>query len=124
MLKKYKNIIIVGLIALLGIILILISNFSADTTRKSNIELANELEEKIEAFLLKVDGIKKAEVVLTLKSDITASLNDYYDASQYVNGIAVACTDGDNPIIKSKITKLISAYLGLSSNRIEIVELG
>ena len=36
-------------------------------------------------------------------------------------GVAIACTNGNDDRVKMQLTKLISAYLGISSNRIEII---
>ena len=96
-------------------------------------ELVVQLEEKIEGFLLNVAGIKKVEAIITVDTEINASLDSYSNLitdSDYskilpnVSGIAIACTNGDNYDMKIKITKLISAYLGLPANRIEIVSFG
>ena len=38
-----------------------------------------------------------------------------------VRGVAIACTGGERDDIKIKVTELIGAYLGISSNRIKIV---
>ena len=94
------------------------------------------LEKKIENFLLSIDGINKVKVIITL-----ANLNEIYDqnTAKYdylttyssnnenlevypsVRGIAIACTNGNNDEVKVKLTNLISAYLGISSFRIEVV---
>ena len=38
-----------------------------------------------------------------------------------VRGVAIACTNGNDDLVRMKITDLISSYLGISSNRIKIV---
>jgi hypothetical protein len=137
------------LIAGLGVILILFGTFK--TKKDSNdvndfsCELyTNELEEKIEKFLLNVEGIKNVNVIVTLdtsnekKYAQDESTFDYITITSggkteplylgeiypYVRGVAISCTNGDSDEVKIKITKLISAYLGISSNRIEIVSFG
>ena len=100
-----------------------------------------ELENKIEAFLLTVDGINKANVIITLDSsnekvyaqnqstyDFLTINTDGSESPVYITeiyptirGIAISCTNGESDQVKMKITKLISAYLGISANRIEIV---
>ena len=85
-----------------------------------------ELESKIEKFLLNVDGIKNAKAIVTINAEYKATF-DYYEDSEFIpniSGIAIACTNGDNYDMKIKITKLISAYLGIPYNRIEIVSFG
>lgn len=150
MLKKHKGKIIIASLAILGVILILASSFK-DKFKSNNqdsdfsCELYTEaLEEKVEKFLLNVDGIKNVNVVITLDSSTekqyakNESTLDFITISSggkneplyigeiypYIRGVGIACTNGDSDEVKMKITKLISAYLGISSNRIEIVSFG
>jgi hypothetical protein len=148
MIKKHKNkIIVIGLL-ILGILLILFGTVKNKTSKKTANELSPEeytkmLEEKIENFLLSVDGIHNVNVIITLDSSSeqvfqsgSSSLSlitgtkeqDNKDARleiyPYVRGVAIACTNGDNDFIKNKITRLVSAYLGIATNRIEIVSYG
>ena len=146
--KKHKNKIIIFLLLTVGLVLILFGNMKS---KKNNTSLNNEfsceqytkeLEEKIELFLLNVEGIKDVKVIVTLNSSgeqiYAEKSNSYgflssksseepsYTSEIYpdVRGIAIACTNGSNDEFKIKITRLISAYLGISSNRIEIVNFG
>ncbi len=140
MFKKYKNKIIISSLVIIGIALILLSSF--DFSKKednSQPTLYTEaLEKKIEDFLKNVDGINEAKVILTLD---TANESVYAQSSSgldyiltsdgkpisvteiypTVRGVAIACTGGERDDIKIKVTELISAYLGVSSNRIKIV---
>ena len=141
MLKKYKGKIIISSLVILGIALILLSSFDFDKSKNdaSQPTLYTEaLERKIEEFLKSVDGIYKANVILTLD---TSNENVYAQSSSgldyiltndgkpvsvteiypTVRGVAIACTGGDRDDIKKKVTEIISAYLGISSNRIKIV---
>ena len=146
MIKKNKSILILAVIAGFGIILILFGSISIrDSTNAVEaldpIAYTNQLEAKIESFLLSIDGIKKANVIITLDTSnehVYAQNQSTYDfltinssngeSPVYiteiyptVRGIAISCTGGDRDDVKMKITKLVSAYLGISSNRIEIV---
>lgn len=146
MIKSKKGIILIITIALLGLILIIASNFTDSESTESIHKIDQEsyttkLENKIKDFLLRIDGINKAEVIVTLDTSNeqiyaqNQSTLDYliinsnngespvYVTEIYptVRGIAIACTNGESDEIKMKITKLISAYLGISSNRIEII---
>ena len=147
MFKKYKNKIIISSLVIIGIILILIGTFSKKTSSSQDdfdAELYTEkLEKKIEDFLKTVDGISRVEVIVTLESskeDVYAqnqSTFDYLiiDSSNgksgvkiseiypTVRGIAIACTNGDDPTVQYKITEIISKYLGISSNKIKIVSI-
>lgn len=149
MLKKHKNKIVIITLAIVGIALILLGNIDFSKKNEENNELSQELyttylEEKIEAFLLSVRGISNVNVVITLdnSSEFVYAQNDAtYDflklsgedgeSAVYVTeiyprvrGIAIACTNGDSDEVKMKVTALIQAYLGISSNRIQIVSFG
>ncbi len=131
----------------IGLGLILFGNTkSKNNDKNSKSEFSSEiytkqLEEKIEHFLLNVEGIKNVNVIVTLNSsgehilgEKTSSFNflsnDNNDSSYIseiypdVRGVAIACTNGSMDEVRIKVTKLISAYLGISSNRIEIVNFG
>ncbi len=146
--KKHKSKIIIITILALGLILILFSSFKG----KNEVALKKEefscedytkmLEEKLENFILNIEGIKNVNVIITLDtsggeiytknssslnfSSITNNASPVYVGEIYpsVRGVAIACTNGSSDETKNKITKLVSAYLGISSNRIEIVSFG
>ncbi len=144
MFKINKNKIIISSLVIIGILLILLSSydFSKKEEKDTSASLYTEaLEKKIEGFLKKVDGIYEAKVIVTLDTSeekVYAQNSNGFDyiltndgspisvteIYPTVRGVAIACTNGDNDDIKMKITELISAYLGISSNRIKIVSIG
>ena len=142
MIKKHKNKIIIISLVIIGVLLITLSSFSFNNKKSkeefSQTTYTKELEKKIEDFLENVEGIRKAKVILTLecsnehvyaKNDtsldyILSSNGELVEITEIypvVRGVAIACTNGDDDIIKMKVTNLISSYLGISSNRIKIV---
>ena len=143
MLKKYKYKIIISSLIIIGLILILLSSydFSKHEDKMQVASLYTEaIERKIEDFLKNVEGINEAEVIVTLDTseEMVYAQNsnglDYILTSDgspisiteiypTVRGVAIACTNGDRDDIKIKITELICAYLGISSNRIKIVSI-
>ncbi len=149
MFKKHKYKIIIISLVVIGIGLILFSSFGGKISKKTNSDFScelytNQIEEKIEKFLLNVEGIKNVNVIVTLDTSTetkyaqNGATFDYITINSggknepvyigeiypYVRGVAISCTNGDNDYIKEKITRLVSAYLGISSNRIEIVSFG
>lgn len=114
---------------------------ATDPTYYSNI-----LEEKIRQLILRVEGIEEAAVLLTLDggSEFVYAQNtsvsgdgrtgDYLVIQEdggektvlvseiypQIRGVAIVCTDGDNVQIQKKVTELLSASLGISSNRITV----
>ena len=143
MLKKYKNKILIFSLVIVGIILILLSSIDLTKNKKNELSstlYADALEKKIEEFLENIEGIHKATVIVTLDTtnEIVYAQNagglEYIltnDGSPIpvteiyttVRGVAIACTNGNNDEIKMRITELISAYLGIPSNRIKIVSI-
>ena len=148
MIKKNKGIITIAALAVIGVMLILFSSISVRDTTENEAVISYEnytksLESKIESFLLSIEGIKKAQVIVTLDTSnehvyaqnqstydfLTVNSNGgespvhITDIYPTVRGIAISCTNGGSDQVKMRITKLISAYLGISSNRIEIVSI-
>jgi len=106
------------------------------------------LERKIEALCRSVSGITDAEVLLTLDSsteyvyaqnekgtsESSGHSTDYVIVSRgeesgavlvmeicpRIRGIAVVCTGGDEAATKQTVTELLSAALGVPSNRIKV----
>lgn len=127
---------------IVGLILIFSSLFKEKETKNeatyefSAKQYITEIENKLENFLLTVDGINNVNVIITLDSssgmnhsnnnsyNILGSSNSTYEIYPSIRGVAISCTNGDNDEVKNRINKLVSAYLGISSNRIEIVSIG
>lgn len=149
MFKKHKYKIIIVALVIIGIALIFFSTFitrnKSEPAEEFSCELyTSQIEEKIEKFLLNVEGIKNVNVIVTLDSSTekqyaqNESTFDYITITSsgkseplyigeiypYVRGVAISCTNGSSDYVKEKITRLVSAYLGISSNRIEIVSFG
>ena len=104
------------------------------------------LEEKIRQLILRVKGIEEAAVLLTLdgSSELVyaqnASVSEDGRTEDYlviqedggertvllseiyprIRGVAIVCTGGDDVQIQKKITELLSASLGIPSNRITV----
>lgn len=144
-LKLDKNKIIVIALSFLGILLIVISSsnskqMEAETQEYTEIGFyTSYLEERIIELCNSVHGVSDTKVFLTLDTssefvyqedgasdflilsgengETAVKLCEIYPR---VRGIAVVCVGGDVPRIKESLTKLLSAALGLPSNKIEI----
>ncbi len=146
--KNKKSLVIVIITAILGVLLIVVGGISTKKEESSYEKIdyksyTNELEKKLESFLMSIDGINKVEVIVTLENsseqvyaqnqttyDFLTITSDNGESPVYiteiypiVRGVAISCTNGGDDEVKMKINRLISAYLGISSNRIEIVEI-
>lgn len=131
----------------IGIILLFIPvNNKAATTDEDakNISFyTEELENKITALLLRVEGINEASVLITLENtgqqilaeNTSTSSREYViinngeadegikitDIYPEVRGVAVVCTNGNDAAVKEKITSLLASALGIPTNRITVV---
>ena len=145
MLKKKKGLLVIVMLSIFGVLLIVIGNIDKTTnTTDSKIDYekyVDSVENKIKNFLLKIEGIEKAEVIVTLDNSTEQIYAQNQESSDFViidsdkgqspvyitevyptvRGIAIACSGGEQDAVKMKITKLIAAYLNISTNRIEIV---
>lgn len=127
MLKKHRNKIIISSLVILGIILILFGSLSLENQGKENENYINSLEKKLESFLVGIDGINEADVIIMLEeaesehaTGVFATENNTINYPK-VSGVAVACTNGNDYKTKQQITNVVSSYLGVPTNRIKIV---
>lgn len=132
--KKQKTVATVAILGLIGVLLIFVSNYYSEKSEDeyTNYEAyATQIEKKLESFLLEIDGIFAVRVIVTLdyiqdaEGDgyIYAGANENTTQLPSVRGVAIACTNGGDYKVKVKLTELVSAYLGISSNRIEIIDI-
>ena len=125
--KRHKNKIIISSLVILGILFVTLGSKDYSTKKYSNEEYIALQEAKLEEFLISIEGIKKAHVIITIEEaeieDNKSVFGSQGDQSIYpkVRGVAIACTNGDNYKVKEKITNVVSRYLGISSNRVKIV---
>lgn len=139
--KNKRIYLIIAIVSIVGILLLFTSKYKQTNNESTGISLdkyTNYIEEKIESFLLSVDGIKNVRVIITLEDsgeklymnqgtlfkDYSSNGTITSESYPSIRGVAIACTNGDNDFVKNRIIKLISAYLGISTNRIEIVSFG
>lgn len=144
------KLVIIGLGLLTGIILLCTGNTISDNTKKETydndgIYYSEILEQKVESFLMTVDGIKDADVFITVdgskeyeyakkggdenytvdfliinngNGEEAAIIKEIYPQ---IRGIAVSCTNGNKASVKEKVTTLLSSALGIPVNKIKVV---
>ena len=87
-------------------------------------DYAGYLEDRARSLCLSIDGVREAEVFLTLNEDAAAQTGMFGDTASSslpsVRGIAVVCTGGESPRIRETVTLLLSAALGIPSNRVSV----
>lgn len=147
-LKPDKSTAIIGGFLLLGVMMIVLSSITPqqqdEVTEYTEVGFYTAyLEERITDLCNSVYGVSKAKVFLTLDTSSeyvyqNDGVSDFLILSgengetavklceiyPRVRGIAVVCKGGDLPRIKEKITELLSAALGLPTNKIKVAGSG
>ena len=142
---KSKYIIPIVLI-IIGIILLAIPSKKAESSVQNTeldiLSYANEIETKLTELLLKVDGIEEVNVMITFENigEQVMAENKSSSSSEYViisggdidqgiklteifptvRGASIVCTNGNDAVVKEKITSLVSSALGIPTNRITV----
>ena len=142
---KSKYIIPIVLI-IIGIILLAIPSKKAESSVQNTeldiLSYANEIETKLTELLLKVDGMEEVNVMITFENigEQVMAENKSSSSSEYViisggdidegiklteifptvRGASIVCTNGNDAVVKEKITSLVSSALGIPTNRITV----
>lgn len=139
--KSNKALLITAALAAIGIILILVSGKSSNSrTGSANYDDFNfekyesALEKRLEEKINKIDGVSSADVIILVETSyIYDSINSgsyselFGDSSENgrisesaprIRGVAVICSGGAQAKIKKDITEMLSALLGLPTNKI------
>ena len=139
------------LIAVVGIFLIIISNSSsAESAEEVNFEnldpskYAREVEEKVEALCNRIDGVRSAYAVVTLKggyravyaTDSQSGSSSSKNATVIIGsgssekalligyenpeiaGIGIVCSGGDDYNVRKNVISVVSSAFNVSSNKI------
>ncbi len=147
-------------VGIIMIILILVSDLSEEETARAEVSedtinfeasdiYAKDIENKLISILEAIEGVGKAEIMLT-----TASTEEYIYAETYkqgssqvendyviidkgsqkealverinnpvISGVVVVCEGGDDPRICEKIYKAVSTALNISTSKIYVAEM-
>ena len=120
--KWDRNRWILLLLALMGALLLLLGGLLGDREPSAS-DYAGYLEARARNLCLSIDGVEEAEVFLTLdEPTVAAGMFGESAPASYpdVRGIAVVCTGGDLPHVRSTVTELLSAALDVPTNRIRV----
>ena len=84
------------------------------------------MEARLEAFCSQVEGVGRAEVMLTFARGAQA---EYHGSTQIgtlppeILGVTVLCTGGASDAVRSELTGMLSALLGIGTSRISVLRL-
>ena len=110
------------LLAAMGAALFLLGGLLGGRERQ-NTDYAGYLEERTRELCLSIDGVEEVAVFLTLdeaREESGMFGETKTGAAPAVRGIAVVCTGGESHRVRATVTDLLSAALGISSNRISV----
>lgn len=108
--KKKSGKVAVGL--LVGALILLLLSTGTASRESSKYDPEAPYEEKLEALIMSLEDISRAEVMITL---------DQYGTdkrSPTVRGVSVICHGRESAEVKMKIVMLASCALGVSSDKI------
>jgi len=123
---------------------------TTEAFQSSNEQYTAKLEEKLTDLLSSIENAGQVKVMVTLKSSdeniyaVNENIKNENDSNSYSNnyviidnknekegimlkvlepqvqGVAVVCSGGDNPIVVSDITDAVTAVLGIGSNKVSV----
>lgn len=94
--------------ALLGVSLFVLSDTISPSNNTDYSKYQDQKEEELAVFLEESRGVKEVSIKLCI------------DEEGKIVGAAVLCAGGNDPAVKSQIIRLLSAALGLPTNKIEV----
>jgi len=81
------------------------------------------LESELASLCAEIGGVGRVSVMITLKEGEKTTYNGSKTVSvspPSVLGAAVVCDGGDDPEVRTELTRLVSALLGIGSNRVTV----
>jgi len=145
-LKNHKSFGIVIILLAAGVVLVILSlGKSAGKSSVSEVqdnsfdfyEYETALEERLKEKIDTISGVSNPEVILLVETSyvydylkenngktVTGSVNGEEraltesESAPTIRGVAVICSGGDDPVVKKNIIDMLSALLGISTNKI------
>lgn len=97
-------------------------------TQLSALTYSENLSKQLVSMIENIAGTGEAQVLLTLESsyeyiylDDDKTLTKILEPK--IRGVAVACTGGDDPVVKENITKMLTTVLSVSTSSISVSKL-
>lgn len=97
-------------------------------TQLSALTYSENLSKQLVSMIENIAGTGEAQVLLTLESsyeyiylDDDKTLTKILEPK--IRGVAVACTGGDDPVVKEKIIKMLTTVLSVSTSSISVSKL-
>lgn len=98
---KKRQVVLVILILLVGVVCLLLPSISFDADRSDEYD--------IEGLCESIDGVGQCRVLLSISDD-----------GKTVIAVAVICEGGDRVEVRHRLTELLSSFYGIGYNRISV----
>ena len=108
--KEKKDVTKVAIVIALGLILIFLGGRSEKTSSVTEISA----EDRISAVCSGVDGVGECKVYLYY------SENDKKNDTEKIESVIVVCEGADSVDVRLRLTKMLSSFFGIGSNRVRI----
>lgn len=108
--KEKKDVTKVAIVLALGLILIFLGGRSDNTTSKTEISA----EERIATACSGVEGVGECRVYLYYSD------SDKRNDTEKIESVIVVCEGADSVEVRLRLTKMLSAFFGIGSNRVRI----
>ena len=129
-LKKTPGLLRMGALLFIGVFLLI---YASSEAKNESADVQNDLESygtaleaRLEALCSQIEGVGRAEVMLTFES---GALSEYKGSTQIgtsppkVLGVTVLCTGGGDAEIRAELTGMLSALLGVGASRVSVLRL-
>ena len=130
--KENKRVVLIGLFAIIGVFLVIISarpesdSESQNTTELTLDEYQRNLEEEIASLCSDVDGVGKCRVFITFERGAQST----YKGSTMtetkpprVLGVTVICSGGESDSVRRSLSDMLCALFDIGYNRVAILKL-
>ena len=122
-----KHKLVMGAFLAVGVLLIIIGGASSlgGETQAGDArgDYERELEKRLTALCLSVEGIDEATVLVTADDELAGGASRYYSAQTAlpkVRGVAAVVTRGGDADVRRTLIELISASLGIPTSRVSV----
>lgn len=128
--KKTPGLVRMGALLLLGVALLLFAGGTKNTEKESVSDdlsaYGEAMEKRLEALCSQVAGVGRAEVMVTFER---GAQTEYRGSTQIgtsppqVMGVTVLCTGGGSVEVRSALSEMLGALLGVGASRICVLPL-
>lgn len=122
--ERRNKYLIFGLLGLLVLVLLIPADTFDEKKTKTEVTYSNEndLELSLERVLSAMEGVGRAEVMITTEK---AENNLFGDSSERgsVSGVVIVAEGADNAVVRTKISEAVMALFPIDAHKISIIKM-